>query len=162
LLGFDEDLVSSADSMAAREAAIEHAHHIAECGNPGNDTAALQECFFERVFVAEGSFSPTATPTDVNANTATYALTTGKGSCAAVAAAILALADEQHVPLQALVLRNHVVLADALQEDVFFEVLEGAQPLGTSDLANYSPPPGGPLRRFRPRSRAFGVSVLLT
>lgn len=67
--------------------------------------------------------SEPSTPTD---STLTGALATGKGSCAALAAIALSLANDARVPLEAWVHGDHVVVA-APHDTGFFELLQGGR-----------------------------------
>lgn len=137
LLLFDATLVTPAETAKARAAFNGHIERLASC--------ATEDCVLEAL-LGNGGFSTDRAMAAPRANTATYALAEGRGSCAALVAVVLAVASEQHLALEAVVFRDHVVLASATNPTVHYEVLEGGRVLEARELANYASPPGGPVR----------------
>jgi len=77
----------------------------------------------------------------------TTALLEGKGSCAALTATVLAFTDGPNAPFEALVLRDHVLLASASDEGVYYELLAGGKHVSEGHLRRHEPhPPSGPVR----------------
>jgi len=137
LLQFDETLVSAAETAQARAVFEDHVDRLASC--------ATENCALDSLLGRDGFATDRAMAAPL-ANTASYALAEGRGSCAALVAVVLAVASERHLALEAVVFRDHVVLASATDPAVHYEVLDGGRVLEPQELAVYEPPPGGPVR----------------
>jgi tetratricopeptide (TPR) repeat protein len=138
LLRFDASLVTDAETAQARAAFDGYVERVASC----TDVSCVVE-----TLLADGSLSTDRAMVAPRANTASYALVEGRGSCAALVAVVLAVASERRpLALDAVVFRDHVVLASTVDREVYYEVLDGGRVLEPPELAEYTPPPGGPVR----------------
>lgn len=81
------------------------------------------------------------------ANSLTGVLASQRGTCSSMVATVLGLNESLGGPLEAVVLRDHVVLGIRGQEGRYLETLDGGRPLMERDLSRFKMPPSGrPLR----------------
>ena len=115
------------------------AARVARC-RPGIDD--LPSCSVDAVF-GPGGLQLERSTRDLQSHFASHALRSTSGSCAALVAAGLALTEPAGGPFEAVVLRDHVLLASRDEPGVYFETLEGGRTLADPDLRRYRMPPSG-------------------
>ena len=120
-----------------------HAQRVHACGTPRVEIVEQWfRCALDALLGVDG-LKPSPDPNSLVANSATSALSSHEGSCAALVAAVLALTEPFGEPFDAAVLRDHVVLGLRSAPGVYFEVLEGGRQLNNLDLRRHRMPPGG-------------------
>lgn len=129
----------------ARIALGGYARKLAVCAKT---TAHERERCALEVILGPDRLAPSGfTNTTPEENSATHALTHGRGSCASLVAVILALTEDLGSPFNALVLRDHVLLGSSSEPSRFYEVLESGRELRLPDASAYRRAgPTGPIR----------------
>jgi tetratricopeptide (TPR) repeat protein len=142
----DAQVITVPDAVAARDAFDRYSRQLGRCGHLGTNSERWTTCALDVLLRKEG-IRPTSRSASPEVHTASFAVASQEGSCSAIVAAVLAVCEPYGAPLEAIVLRDHVVLAVRGSPDLFFEPLEGGRRLSESDLARHGPaPPGGPVR----------------
>lgn len=142
----DATVFAGAEPQRAREAARRYADRLAPCLDVPQRPLARGECAL-RVILGDENLEPVALSTSPFENTVSSVLAGGRGSCAALVATVLALTENLGGPFQAVILRDHVLLASTSLPAVYYETFEGGRRLSEAELSRYRPdPPGGPIR----------------
>lgn len=109
-------------------------------------TSAAQERCVLDALLGDGGLAAAPDRSPPATSTVTLALADGSGTCAALAASVLALTESAAI-FEALVFREHVVLVSRARPESAFELLQAGRPLDTADLERFSRrTPGGPVR----------------
>ncbi|MBZ5637413.1 MAG: tetratricopeptide repeat protein [Acidobacteriia bacterium] len=146
LLRLDARVPMAPDAEAARDAFSSYSKQLGRCGDPATDAEQWVTCALD-VLLGEDGIRPTSRPALPEVHAASFAVASREGSCSAIVAAVLAVCEPYGAPFEAIVLRDHVVLALRGSDDHVFEPLEGGRRLSQSDLAKHGPaPPGSPIR----------------
>lgn len=113
---------------------------------PKSPASEQERCYLETLLRAD-HLRPAADAQKPATNTLSMAIAEGRGSCAALVAVALALTEPLGDPFEAVIFRDHVLLASRAETGVYFEVLDGGRVVEEGELRRYEPhPPGGPLR----------------
>ena len=138
-------LADDTSASATEAAIIERIATVDACTQSAHEERRA-DCILRSTFVMLGDAAPTASA-GLAYHAAGKAIRTGDGSCAALAAATLALAEHFGSPFDVLIFRDHVVLGLRGIKGVYFETLEGGRQIGDLDLRRHKMPPSGkPIR----------------
>jgi tetratricopeptide (TPR) repeat protein len=143
---YDRLAVAEGDVERARKMAQGFFERLVPCRDYGREARALEECAL-RAILGDGSLKGLPRSMVPAESTVTSVLADGCGSCAALAATVLALTESLGEPFHAWVLRDHVLLVSTTSPSVYYELLEGGRRVASDDLSEYGPlPPGRPTR----------------
>jgi tetratricopeptide (TPR) repeat protein len=123
LLGSDASSLADVNSNAVHKAFSGLVAHARPCVASGPSRYGRCACTVQSLF-GETPITPASEPSTLGESTMTGALTNHRGSCAALAAIALSVADDVGVELEAWVRADHVVVA-APRADGYFELLHG-------------------------------------
>lgn len=127
----------------ARERGARHLVALDECSG---DREAVARCVVARLFGPEGLSGVVAADEEPQRATICHALTTSRGTCAALVATALALTEATGSPFEAVVFPDHVALGLRDSPQVIFETLEHGRQLRPSDLPTRKAMDAPPLR----------------
>ena len=132
-LKVDERLGISASPEDARAGVRRYARRLESCRSLPVDSLERTECVID-TFFASGVGVVSAQASSPIESTVSNVLVHGKGTCAALVAAALVVADEFESSLRAVVLRDHVVLASMQDPTRFYEAVEGGRRITEAEL----------------------------
>jgi tetratricopeptide (TPR) repeat protein len=142
-LEIDRAFHDSATQLRTRSAAEQVVEGAESCRQLDVRPEDRVTCFL-RTVLGDSRITPVADPTLVE-STVTSALADKRGSCAALVGLVLAVTEAARSPFDAVVLRDHVVLARHGSRNEFFETLDEGRRLDMAELSRHRDLPAGHL-----------------
>jgi|GEM_PF-3899610 len=140
-LAYDQVILNTGDDNRIRERIRMYTEQLASCKENNPDAQDLENCVLRTLFGA-GTLrllDKTSLPSE---NTVTSVLSTGRGSCSALVATVLGLTEKVGEPFNAVILRDHALLASRTSPASLYETLEGGRHYDSEQVLRTAGSPG--------------------